>query len=128
MTGRYPRSLTCLVMVTLVATLPVVALAEGERRRRVEWIIDGALTVGWLAMLPTMFVDTTTDARIGTSFRGPQDVEALELALARGRIDRPFACLGYFIHFDMSGEVRRGVSLSVAPQEDGIVAGVVGVF
>ena len=40
------------------------------------------------------------------------------------------ASLGYFLHFDLSGEVRRGASLSisVAPQPEGGTVGVVGRF
>lgn len=84
------RVLAVMVTVVLIAARPGSALAEEERPRRIEWIVDGALAVGWLAMLPSIFVDTTTDARIGPSVRGPEDVAAIESALAQGRIDRPF--------------------------------------
>lgn len=87
---RSSGALSFLVMVILLTARPGVALGEEERPRRVEWIIDGALTVGWLAMLPSVFYETTTEARIGPRVRGPEDVVALETALAQGLIDRSY--------------------------------------
>lgn len=86
------RGLGAFLCVLVLITSSQNALAEeaeeaeeAARPRRTEFVIDGVMTAVWLAMLPAEFIETNTDATIGPSFRGPEDIGNLETALAEGR-------------------------------------------
>jgi membrane-associated phospholipid phosphatase len=87
-------SLVGAIIALVIALGPLLARAEEReaprprRQVRTELIVDGALAAVWLGMLPLALRDPTTDALIGPSFRGPEDVDALAAAADRGTIGR----------------------------------------
>ena len=90
-----PRRTSPAKLVIVAIALSITALhasaarAEGSRRNlRTEWIIDGALGVAWLALIPAALRDPTPEARFGPVFHGPEDVDVLSEAAAAGTIGR----------------------------------------
>lgn len=122
---REPAAVAAALLAAVaLASAPAAARAEAAAgtglHPRAEWIVSGAFAAAWLAMMPALFVDATTESALGPSFRGPEDVGALEAAVAGGLLDRrsperetvPDSHLGIMVGATLAGALAIGWGLA----------------
>jgi membrane-associated phospholipid phosphatase len=69
-----------------------------------------------------------TAAGFIASSRLSDGVHHVEDVVVGSALGITLAMVGYWLHFDSSGEVRRGISLQAMPTQDGVAAAVSGTF
>lgn len=65
------------VVLSLILSPGLAYAEEADRPARTAWIVDGALLLGWLAMIPGALREPNETAVFGPTFRGPEDVGVL---------------------------------------------------